>query len=171
MKFGITRWNTVPLNWPDFTYCTKFSTVFGALAASSSMTMSPDDVASLTFCASASGAASRPAHRAASAGRRDQDARVISTSSSGSRLAGVADLRRDRWGQLAQQRELGWNDGIAGLELQCLHVGAARQLNINVAQILLRDGITRLRAQRRFERRTGLVVVAARRVDHRQARV
>src|SRR2546421_7710928 len=35
----------------------KLSTVFGAFAASSWMTMSPIDVASLTFCASASGEA------------------------------------------------------------------------------------------------------------------
>jgi len=50
------------------TYCRKFSTVFGAFAASSSITMSPIVVTSLTFCARAG--ALRPRHRTRAANTR-----------------------------------------------------------------------------------------------------
>src|SRR5450830_802521 len=49
MKPSITRWNTVPSYWLSFTYCRKLATVFGALRAFSSMTMSPWLVLSLTL--------------------------------------------------------------------------------------------------------------------------
>src|ERR1035437_1491187 len=56
MKPLITRWKIVPLKWPSFTYCRKFSTVFGALSGYSSSVMVPMLVL-ISTCGSAANAA------------------------------------------------------------------------------------------------------------------
>src|SRR2546421_11465663 len=77
----------------------KLSTVFGAFAASSWMTMSPIDVASLTFCASASGEANaRPSATRAGPNRTAGCVMVVLLRCQGVErdAAGPAGLTRSR---------------------------------------------------------------------------
>ncbi len=82
------------------------------------------------------------------------------------RAGGAARLRRNE--QFLHQRELHLRRGVVLVQLQRAVVGAAGELCVDVAQVLVRRGVARVRVDGELERRLRLVVVALRGVEHRE---
>src|SRR5205814_9608968 len=108
--------------------------------------MSPIEVASLTFCAHASGDAAKASKAKASRARR----RIKALRKSGRRGSGPGLARRQ---QLAHEREFapdlrGRRRTARGVALRP-RIGFARQLDVDVAEIFLRGRVARVVAHRR----------------------
>ena len=70
--------------------------------------------------------------------------------------------------QILDQVELCLRRLVALVELQCLVIGLARHLGVNVAEVLVRGGVTGVGTDRHFQRAARLVVLALRGIQHRE---